>query len=89
VTGMGNEDDIPQTFREVGIYLRDIKNDQREIKNDQLTFKNEVHREQQVIKSEVDDLKKLLSKLLGIFFTSIIAPLIVAIILAYVLSTSR
>lgn len=64
---MTEDDDLPQTFREVGIFLRAISRDINEIKE------------------EVDGIKKSVSKLLGVVFTAIIGPIIVAIIVASIL----
>jgi tetrahydromethanopterin S-methyltransferase subunit G len=67
VSIMAPDNDLPETFREVGIFLRGLKGDIEEVK------------------SEVDDIKKAVSRLMGIIFTAIIGPIIVAIIVASVL----
>ena len=37
------------------------------------------------VKQEVDEIKKAVSRLMGIVFTAVIGPIIVAIIIAYVI----
>lgn len=64
---MADDNDLPQTFREVGIVLREIKNDIKELK------------------TEVDGIKNSVSKLIGVVFTAIIGPIIVAIAVASIL----
>lgn len=69
------DEDPPRTFREVGIFLSQLKTSLKELKEEDLLE----------IKEEVEAIKKLMHQLMGVVFTALIGPILVGIILAYVI----
>lgn len=68
---MSRDDEAPETFREVGIFLKNMKEDIKELKD------------------EIDDVKNSISKMMGIVFTALIAPILVGIVLVFVVKPSK
>jgi hypothetical protein len=71
--------DEPRNFREVAIFYRQLRDAIKTLKEEDL----------KEVKDELEAIKASLKRLVGIIFTAIIGPVIVAIIIAYMLPVHR